>query len=188
LEVESQCDELILTEYGFSDNEKLALTETVGKCAFDIKTIQDVDVSKLDKYFAKILDEACMLKRSRTSKASLGCDGVLEFASKDLHINPSSLVEQICQTSALMSSTLRKYKDLILHNYVLHILGYSVSAGVITERINTSYVVDTMDTLVGKQVDVWKWMGKKFNSIHSGIFKGKPFIHFEDGEIRYNGR
>ncbi len=188
LELESQCDELILTEYGLSDNEKIALTETVGECAFDIKDIHDVDVSKLDKYFAKILDEACMLKRSRTSKASLGCDGVLEFAAKDLYTNPSSLVEQICQKPDLMTSTLTKYKNLILHNYILHTLGYSVSKGVKKEKVVTAYVVDAVDALYGKQMDVLKWMEKKFNSIHSGIFKGKPFIHFEDGEIRYNGK
>ena len=173
---------------GLNDNEKIALTETVGECAFDIKAIHDVDVSKLDKYFAKILDEACLLKRSRTSKASLGCDGVLEFAAKDLYINPSSLVEQICQKPELMTSTLAKYKDLILHNYILHILGYSVSTGVRKEEVTTLSVIDEVDALYGKQMDILKWMERKFNSVHSGIFKGKPFIHFKDGEIRYNGK
>lgn len=188
LEIESQCDELILSEYGFNDKEKTALTEAVGECAFDIKTIQDVDILKLDKYFSKVLDDACMLKRSKTSKASLGCDGVLEFASKDLYVNPTSLVEQICQTPARMSSTLTKYKDLIIHNHVLHILGYSVSSGVIMEKINTLDVINAMDNLYGEQVDIRKWLEKKFNSIHSGIFKGKPFICYEDGEIKYYGR
>ena len=188
LEVESQCDELILTEYGLNDNEKMALTEAVGECAFDIKAIHDVDVSKLDKYFAKILDEACLLKRSRTSKVSLGCDGVLEFAAKDLYINPSSLVEQICQKPELMPSTLAKYKDLILHNYILHILGYSVSTGVRKEEVATLSVIDEVDALYGRQMDIVRWMERKFNSVHSGIFKGKPFIHFKDGEIRYNGK
>ena len=188
LKLESQCDELILTEYGLNGNGKMALAETVGECAFDIKAIHDVDVSKLDKYFIKILDEACLLKRSRTSKASLGCDGMLEFVAKDLYINPSSLVEQICKAPELMTSTLAKYKDLILHNYILHILGYSVSTGINKEKVGIAYVVDAVDALYGKQVDVLKWIEKRFNSVHSGIFKGKPFIYFKDGEIRYNGK
>lgn len=186
LELESQCDKLILTEYGLTDDDKVVLIESVGECAFDIQTIHDVDVSKLDKYFTKILDEACMLKRSKTSKASLGCDGLLEFAAKDLCINPSSLVEQICQAPTLMTSTLTKYKDLILHNCILHILGYSVLAGVSKEKLTTLNVIDEVHTLYGKQINVAKWIENKFNSVHSGIFKGKPFIHFEDGEIRYN--
>ena len=188
LELESQCDELILTEYGLNENEKMALTEAVGECAFDIKAIHDIDVPKFDKYFAKILDDACLLKRSRTSKSSLGCDGVLEFAAKDLYINPSSIVEQICQTPELMTATLAKYKNLILHNYVLNILGYSVLTGVNRENLAISNIIEKLNTLYGKQLDVLKWMEKKFNSVHSGIFKGKPFIHFEDGEIRYNGK
>ena len=87
-----------------------------------------------------------------------------------------------------MTSTLAKYKDLILHNYILHILGYSVSTGVRKEEVTTLSVIDEVDALYGKQMDILKWMERKFNSVHSGIFKGKPFIHFKDGEIRYNGK
>ncbi len=188
LELESQCDELILTEFGLSDMEKDSLTSSVGTCAFDIKTMHEIDILKLDKYFAKILDEACMLKRSRTSKASLGCDGVLEFAAKDLCMNPTSLVEQISQNPSLMSFTLNKYIDLILHNYVLHNLGYSVTVGVVLNQVNTSCVMDAMENLCGDQIDVREWMEKKFNAVHSGIFKGKPFIYFEDGEVKYYGK
>lgn len=188
LEIESQCDEMIVLEYGLDDKERVTLTEAVGECAFNIKTIQDINISKLDKYFAKILDDACMLKRSRTSKASLGCDGILEFASKDLCINPASLVEQICQAPTLMSFTIEKYKDLIIHNYILQALGYSVSNGVTIDGINTFNLINTIENMYGRHVDIKKWMERKFNSIHSGIFKGKPFICYEDGEIKYYGR
>ncbi len=188
LEIESKCDELIIKEYGFSDKDKIALTESVGECAFDIKKIEDIDVSKIDKYFFKILDDACMLKRSRTSKASLGCDGILEFASKDLYINPANLVEQICRTPELMSSTVTKYKDLLLHNYVLHFLGYSVSLGITTNEINTLDVIKKIDDLYGEQTDIKKWMEERFNSVHFGIFRDKPFVCYEDGEIKHYGR
>lgn len=98
MEVESQCDEIILSEFSLNEVERNALSKAVGECAFRIKTVQEVDITKFDKYLAKLLDDACMLKRSRTSKASLGCDGMLEYVAKDLKISPTSLVEQICQS------------------------------------------------------------------------------------------
>lgn len=188
LEIESQCDELILSEYEMKDDERKALNEAVGECAFNIKTVREVEISKLDKYLVKILDDACMLKRSRASKNSLGCDGMLEFVSKDLDINPSSLVEQICQNPFLMHFTLEKYKDLIIHNWVLQIMGYSVVRGVFNNILSILDVVNSFENMYGTQMDIKTWMEKKFNSIHSGIFKGKPFLRYEDGEIKIYGR
>lgn len=113
LEVESQCDEIILSEFSLNEVERNALSKAVGECAFRIKTVQEVDITKFDKYLEKLLDDACMLKRSRTSKASLGCDGMLEYAAKDLKINPTSLVEQICQSLFMMKHTLEHLLNLV---------------------------------------------------------------------------
>ena len=188
LELESQCDEIILTKFSLGEIERNSLSEAVGECAFCIKTVQEVDIPKFDKYLAKLLDDACMLKRSRTSKASLGCDGVLEYASKDLSINPASLVEQICQSAYMMRYTLKKYKDLIIHNYVLHEMGYSVTTGVVKEKLKNAELIDSFEVVYGKQLDITRWLESKFNMIHRGVFRGKPFIYYEDGEIKKYGK
>lgn len=187
LEIESQCDDIILSEYSLDADERAALSESVGECAFFIKSIQDIDISKFDKYLAKIIDDSCMLKRSRTSKASLGCDGMLEYASKDLKINPASLVEQICQSSFKMHSTLEKYKNLIIHNFVLQEMGYSVITGLKKEKISYKEINNSFENVYGKQIMLLNWLEKKFNLIHNGIFKGRPFIYYEDGEIKKYG-
>lgn len=188
LEVESQCDEIILTELSLNEAEKKSLSGAVGECAFRIKKVQEVDITKFDKYLAKLLDDACMLKRSRTSKASLGCDGILEYASKDLGINPTSLVEQICQSSLMMQYTLNKYKDLIIHNYLLHEMGYSVKAGVLKNKMSKNELIDSFKNIYGKQIDIDQWLESKFNIIHSNIFKNKPFILYKDGELKKYGK
>ena len=184
LEIESQCDDYIMNEYGLSETDKVMLNSQVGECAFDIKTVQEIDISNFDKYMAKLVDDACMLKRSRTSKGSLGCDGILEFVAKDLNINPVSIVEQICLNPGAMKSTSMKYKDLILHNKVLDLLGYSVYTGIDLENIDIKKIVEKINQLFGGSVDFEKWLATKFNSVHKGIFKGTPFLIFEDGEIK----
>lgn len=188
LELESQCDDIILSEFSFGETERNSLTEAVGECAFDIETVQEIDIPKFDKYLAKLLDDACMLKRSRTSKASLGCDGVLEYAAKDLSVNPASLVEQLCQSACMMRYTLEKYKDLILHNYILHEMGYSVTTGVSKELMHNDELIKSFEAVYGEHVDITRWLESKFNEIHCGVFKGKPFIYYEDGEIRKYGK
>ena len=52
--------------------EKNALSKAAGECAFRIKTVQEVDITKFDKYLAKLLDDACMLKRSTNIKNCFG--------------------------------------------------------------------------------------------------------------------
>lgn len=184
LEMESQCDEWILQAYGLSEKEKEALKGQVGECAFNIQANQSVDISKLDNYFAKLLDDACMLKRARSSKSSLGCDGILEFASKDLNVNPAGLVEQICWKPDLMKTTIAKYRDLILHNRALDLLQYTVKGGIEAKTIDTGYIIESMNFFCGGKVDAGQWMARRFNAVHSGIFKGKPFLYFDSGEIK----
>ena len=184
LEIESQCDEIILSSFSLNKKERNILLETVGKCAFCITTNHKINITMFDKYFSRLLDDACMLKRSRTSKISLGCDGVLEYTSKDLNINPGSLVEQICQSANSLNLTLEKYKNLIVHNYILQEMGYSVTAGIVEDKKSCIELVNSFENVYGKQFDILNWMNKKFNTIHRGIFKGKPFICCEDGEIK----
>ena len=180
LETESQCDKLILTGYGIPDEEKEILNETVGKCAYDIETVQELNISKFDKYLSGILDSSCTLKRTKPSKSSFGCDGFIEYASKDLKINPECLMEQVLKNLELMTKTLEKYKDMLLHNYILHILDYSVELGLSLQKNN---ILDLTENRFDSQICFKKWLENKFNNIHKDIFKGKPFVLYKDGEI-----
>lgn len=188
LELESQCDEFILSGLSFGKPQRNALLEAVGSCAYDIKAIQEIDMAKLDKYLANLLDYACMLKRSRTSKASLGCDGILEYAAKDLGIHPAYLVEKICQSPLAMQDTLEKYKDLMIHNFILHEMGYSVAAGLAKKKISEFNLIKSFEFAYGKQINLAQWLATKFHVVHCGIFKGKPLITYKDGEIIIYGR
>lgn len=184
LEIESQIDRYITGEYKLSETDMDILSSQIGECAFNIKNNHKIDIRKFDKYYAKLMDDACMLKRSRTSKSSLGCDGALEFASKDLNINPASIVEQVCQNKNEMEATLKKYKELVLHNTILDLLNYSVTSGVQIENEKIDTMLNSLQQIQGNNLDFKNWINKRFASIHSGIFKDAPFLIVEDGEIK----
>ena len=94
----------------------------------------------------------------------------------------------MCQSFFMMQHTLEKYKDLIIHNYLLHEMGYSVTTGVVKEKINSDELIESFESVYGKQLDIDQWLKSKFNLIHCGVFKDKPFIIYEDGELKKYGK
>ena len=183
LEVESKIDQFIFKEYGLSKEEEKHLQDSVGECAYLIDRTQEIDIDKLDKYLEKLIDAACCLKRTRASKNSLGSDGVLEYVAKDLGVNPEVVVKKIQEKPFEMKRVLNKYMDMILHNMVLYKLDYNTDNGVlISECAITELVSDLMDRF-GKDFDYSKWIQESFNKVHSEIFKGVPYLQYEDGVI-----
>ncbi|MDO5292774.1 MAG: N-6 DNA methylase [bacterium] len=184
LEIENQCDEYILAEYDLTKEEKTQLDVQVGTCAYKIKGSQDIDLRKLDQYIDKLTDMACMLKRTRASKNSLGSDGILEFISKDLHVSPELIVKRVTENPFIMEKTLSKYGDLLLHNTILRLFNYNVNTGVLRDRVKIEEAVDELNKRFGLSIDSENWIIEKFIKIHTGIFKGIPFLLIKDGEIQ----
>lgn len=184
LEIENQSDEYIVTEYKLTKEEKKQLDEQVGKCAFNIKEMPEIELSKLDSYMEKLLDESCMLKRSRVSKNSLGCDGILEYTSKDLQVNPEQIVKAIIGNPARMEKTLNKYQDLLVHNSILGVLGYDVNTGISQEYKKIKDIVNELEQKFNTSFDFEHWILEKFNAIHMSIYKGIPFLTMQNGAIQ----
>lgn len=184
LEIENQCDEYILNEYELSDEEKEQLNEQIGECAFNIKERQEIELNKLDKYIDKLIDDSCVLKRSRTSKNSLGSDGILEFISKDLHVNPEKIVKAIAANPLALKKTLSKYKNLLIHNTVLKLFGYNVKTGISRDSVKIKKAVQELNEMFEKSFNSEKWLTDNFNKIHENIFKGVPYLVIKDGEIQ----
>ena len=184
LEVESKIDQFIFKEYGLSKEEEKHLQDSVGECAYLIDRTQEIEIDKLDKYIEKLIDAACCLKRTRASKNSLGSDGVLEYVAKDLGVNPEVIVKKIQEKPFEMKRVLHKYMDMILHNMVLYKMGYNTDDGVlISECAITELVPDLIDRF-GKEFDYSKWIQESFNKIHNEIFKGVPYLQYENGVIQ----
>ncbi len=186
LEIESKIDSVIFEEYEFMDEDKRHLEASVGKCAYQIDDRKDIDISKLDKYTDKIINAACCLKRTRTSKNVLGSDGWIEYISKDLNVNPEILVRKIQNRPGEMRLVMNKYKGLILHDLVLHCLGYNTRDGVTIEDEKVETIESYLIYKLGPKMNYREWLSKSFNEVHSEIFKGVPFLICEEGVIHKN--
>ena len=185
LEIESKIDSCIIDNFGFSEEAIKILEGNVGKCAYDISGSEDLDLVKLDKYLDKLLDSNCCLKRTKNTKSALGSDGYLEYLSKDLCINPEIIVRKIQDNPLKMERVIGKYRNLLLHNYVLYCMGYNTKSGVMKEREKLSNIVKAFDKHFDKY-EFETWIKKYFNEIHFDIFKGRPYLVFYKGEICLN--
>ncbi len=183
LEIESKIDSIIFEEYQFMDDDKRHLEASVGKCAYQIDDIKEIDISKLDKYTDKIINAACCLKRTRTSKNALGSDGWIEYISKDLKVNPEIIVRKIQSRHDEMELVMNKYKGLILHGFVLHCLGYNTRDGITIENEKMETIESYLIHKLGPKMNYREWLSRSFNEVHSEIFKGVPYLICEEGVI-----
>ena len=182
LEVESKIDSCIMDNFGFTEEDVSTLDDSVGKCAYEISGADDIDLSKLDKYLDKLLDSNCCLKRTKNSKSALGSDGFLEYIAKDLEVNPEVIVRRIQETPEKMNRIIHKYRNLLLHNYVLFGMGYNTKTGVKTERKSVHQITNEFISYFGTY-EFENWVKKYFNDIHAESFKGSPILFYNKGEI-----
>lgn len=124
LSCEKKLDDIILEAYALDKAELSKLNETVGVPAIDITGTSIAN--KLDKVMAQALDANCQIVRTRVNKQSLGCDGLLEFIARKEQVSPELIVELISSSPETFEECKAKYKNLVLHNIVLAILGFRV--------------------------------------------------------------
>ena len=182
LEVESKIDSCLIDYFELSKEAISTLDESVGKCAYEIKGGEDIDLGKLDKYMDRLLDENCCLKRTKNSRNALGSDGCLEYISKDLSVNPEVIVRKIQEAPQNMKFVLDKYKNLILHNYVLYCMGYNTKNGVKYDNKDLKEILSDFNSYF-EEYDFESWIKNRFNTIHFNLFKGKPYLKYFKGEI-----
>lgn len=183
LEIESKIDQYIFHEYGFSTEDAKQFDQSVGECAYLIDGIDDIDLPKLDKYISKLIDAACCLKRTRASKNILGCDGLVEYVAKDLNINPEIIVRKIQENPFKMEKVLDKYKGMLLHNAILYSMGYNTKNGIKLDRISLCDIIRFLFKRFGGMFEYEDWLTSSFNIVHNEIFKGAPFLVFENKEL-----
>lgn len=189
LQIESKIDSYIFEEYGLSEDDQEQLEKAVGECAYCITGTESVDLIKLDKYMEKLLDASCCLKRTRVSGNSLGCDGIVEYLSKDLKVNPEVIVKKIQENPYAMKTVLGKYKKMILHDILLAYFGYNTHSGVSVECCTLDDVLVFLKSKFKDEIDYKAWVESDFNQVHSEIFKGIPYLLYENGVIcKYDRR
>lgn len=180
LSCEKKLDDIILEAYALDKAELSKLNKTVGVPAIDITGTSIAN--KLDKVMAQALDANCQIVRTRVNKQSLGCDGLLEFIARKEQVSPELIVELISSSPETFEECKAKYKNLVLHNIVLAILGFRVETRDEMQMLQLCQKFYEMYPGLKNEWDtVEEWIAMQFNSIHTQTFSNRPYYHYEGG-------
>lgn len=183
LQLESEIDKIICKYFGLTDEAEIYLTSKVDCCAYNIISTNEQSNCNLDLYLNGLLDDACCLKKTRTSKNSLGCDGLIEFAARSLMVNPKYLVKKITTEIASFSNVINRYENMLLHNLVLHFMKYNVVKGLGIKHVKMSAFIQYAEQKGLNSTDIKRWLTSNFNTTHESIFFKSGFVQLKDGNL-----
>lgn len=183
LEIEGQMDRYILSSLQLREKEEQVISESVGVCADMITAEKKLDMAKLDLYIAKLLDDGCNLKRSKTGKNEMGCDGILEYMAKDLKVNPRFLVYEIENNLQYFKQVKGKYKNLLLHNEILNLMQYNPKTGVKEDSVSYEDIYRQICSKYGDEFNISAWIDKDFDRTHKNNFKNAPILKCRQGYV-----
>lgn len=178
LEYEIDCE--VMNAYSFSKMELNKIKEEVGICAFAISSNTVIDsMENLDKEIDAILNINCELKRTRSSKTSLGCDGILEFLADEYAYNPTALCTFLEKNIDSFRQVISKYKYFLMHRIVLDLAKYSPANGVECKLISDAHIVQSCGICKNDANELLSWIKTDFNDYHKTVFRDNPFLKYE---------
>ncbi len=180
LKLEYEIDSEVMNAYNFSKVELNNIKEEVGICAFAISNNTVIDsIENLDKKIDDILNISCELKRTRSSKTSLGCDGILEFLADEYGYNPTILADYLEKNIGNFEKVINKYKYFIMHRIVLSLVKYSPENGVECKSISDDYILQHCCICKNDKEELLIWIKNNFNEYHKTAFRDNPFLRYE---------
>lgn len=180
---EEALDKIILAAYSLTKEEVGLLNSTLGVPAAGLAGMPNINT--IDATMAESMDVNCQLSRTRASRKSIGCDGLLEFVSRKESISPNEIVTLLMSNPELFSQCINKYTEMCLHNIVLSILEFRKHQGFIfdTNRLKESFA-ERYPSLIHEWEKIEEWVQQRFNTIHTQSFCSRPYYHYENGVIK----
>lgn len=181
LEGEYNIDTFILQKSNISTVDIKLIDNEIGTHPMKNTNSELPELHHIDKEWQKITDTTVTLKKSRYNKKEIGSDGVLELMSKKFKYNPKNLLVYIEKNISDFKLIRKKYKNLILHNYVLDIFKYSTIDGIKNQNnISMSEICFKISKRFSLEVDdISYWIAEEFNTVHKEIFYSKPFLFID---------
>jgi len=177
LQHENLIDEYICSVLGLSKHDLSIIDDYIGtKLITTQPTDEAIEEEKLQFVLQNALDYNCNVSRTKSSKKSLGCDGLIEYLSQKTNYSCEAIINYIHANNFYPKFIKEQYENLLLHAIIMSVLGYSNDAN----RISISQVVK--DSNIEKQMELLrfrKWVSDKFNTVHAEAFLKSPIYVFD---------
>ena len=173
LTAEQIIEDEIAKEMHLTDADKQAIDGFIGsRTVISVGREDDTVITESD--VSGILGLDCFPRRTKANKKALGSDGLIEYVSQIKRL-PCEIVK----------SCLEERFDWFESEYIdLYMLALTSSALMYRDRAYRSMTKDAAITamnITDKQDIAFAtlWLESRFNTIHSGLFEGKPLYHYD---------
>lgn len=177
LQNENLIDEYICSVFELTNHDLSIIDDYIGtKLIKSRETDEAIDEEQLKTVLNNALDYNCNISRTKSSKKSLGCDGIVEYLSQKTDYSCESIVNYILVKNFYPKSIKEQYENLLLHAIIISVLGYSNDSN----RISISKVIE--DSNIVKQMELLrfkKWINDNFNRVHAETFLKSPIYVFD---------
>lgn len=178
LKLEEQIDREIFSEMNLGKDDVNAIDEYLGtKAIYSRQSSQALDTSTWSEIFMQSLDCNCDLKRTKATKKSLGCDGIIEFLSQKLDVSCETIYKVFSEErGVVLDGVIALYRNLYFHALVMSALHYKEQRiGMSVSEISfNSGIIDTSDLK-----DFTNWLRTDFNRVHAESFLKCPIYYFD---------
>ena len=175
---EQKIEDYISAEMNLTQEDKQAIDDYIGRrIIMANEAIKEFELTEAD--VKGILGYDCFPRRTKSSKKSLGSDGLLEYVSQAKMIS----CERVC--SELETRFIwfeENYTDLYVHSLIMSALKFkednieNISIEMLLSEMGLVDIIDRSFALM--------WIESKFDTVHSAIFAGRPIYHYEDPKNR----
>lgn len=178
LKLEEQIDREIFSEMNLGKEDVDAIDKYLGtKVIYSRQSSQALDTSTWSEIFMQSLDCNCDLKRTKASKKSLGCDGIIEFLSQKLDVSCETIYKVFSEErGVVLDGVIALYRNLYFHALVMSALHYKEQrVGMSVSEISlNSGIIDTSDLK-----NFTNWLRTDFNMVHAESFLKCPIYYFD---------
>lgn len=177
LKLEEQIDQEIFCEMKLTREDIAAIDEYLGsKLIYSRRSSKELDMKAWPEIFMQSLDYNCDLKRTKATKKSLGCDGIIEFLSQKLAVSCETIYNAFVEERVALDKVITLYRSLYFHALVMSALRYK------EQRIRMS-VADILlksgITDISDLNDFKDWIRTEFNIVHNESFLRCPIYYFD---------
>lgn len=176
IRIEGQLNELVYSIMDISKEDRQSIEAELG---INHRNSGDdyCTTSYIDSKIVSIIDDSCVLKRSKPTRNSVGCDGTLEYICRESSLNPEHVCSMISSNPSAFPLTLSKYRDLVAHSLVMGVIGYSPSGTISDLNFKLPMQLETS----GIQPEIAEWVRTRFNKVHESLFRLHPlFIYSKE--------
>lgn len=176
LKLEEQIDQKIFCEMRLTREDIEAIDEYLGsKLIYSRRSSKELDIKAWPEIFIQSLDYNCDLKRTKATKKSLGCDGIIEFLSQKLAVSCETTYNAFVEERVALDKVITLYRNLYFHALVMSALRYK------EQRIRMS-VADILlksgITDISDLNDFKDWIRTEFNIVHTESFLKCSIYYF----------